>query len=60
MQEKGVQTSQKGLYKGMQTYRIGKFNITLMEILVGLQKSDFLHGRTLCLQNTVYDTKMNR
>jgi len=42
----------------MRTSHVGKFNIILMEILVGLQKSNFLHGRTLCLQNTVYDTKI--
>jgi len=43
----------------MRTLHVGKFNIILMEILVGFQKANFLHARTLCLPNTVYDTKMN-
>jgi len=44
----------------MRTSHVGKFNIILREILVGFQKANFPHGRTLCLPNTVYDNKMNR
>jgi hypothetical protein len=44
----------------MRTSYAGKFNIIHMRVLAELQKSNFLHGKTLYLQNTVYDTKMNK